>query len=49
MGVEDVAFAKRRGLKISEMAKSTWVYKRLLPNFCMYKDAKLEIGEATAL
>lgn len=29
MGVEDVAFARKRGLKISEMAKSTWVYKRL--------------------
>ena len=29
LGVEDVVFAKKRGLKISEMAKSTWVYKRL--------------------
>jgi IS5 family transposase len=28
-GVEDVAFSKKRGLKISEMAKSAWVYKRL--------------------
>jgi IS5 family transposase len=28
-GVKDVAFHKKRGLKIGEMAKSTWVYKRL--------------------
>ncbi len=29
LGVRDVAFAKKRGLAVSEMAKSTWVYKRL--------------------
>jgi len=29
MGVSDVAFHKKRGLKISEMVKSSWVYKRL--------------------
>lgn len=29
LGVRDVMFHKRRGLSISEMAKSTWVYKRL--------------------
>ena len=29
LGVCDVAFAKKRGLAVSEMAKSTWVYKRL--------------------
>ena len=29
LGVKDVAFAKKRGLKISDMAKSTWVYKTL--------------------
>jgi len=29
MGVEDVAFSKRRGLKVSAMVKSSWVYKRL--------------------
>jgi len=29
LGVSDVVFAKKRGLAISEMAKSTWVYKRL--------------------
>lgn len=29
LGVKDVAFSKRRGLKISDMAKSTWVYKKL--------------------
>ncbi len=29
LGVSDVAFAKKRGLGITEMAKSTWVYKRL--------------------
>jgi IS5 family transposase len=29
MGVSDVAFAKRRGIEVGEMAKSTWVYKRL--------------------
>ena len=28
-GVKDVVFHKKRGLDISEMAKSTWVYKRL--------------------
>ena len=28
-GVEDVAFAKRCGIAIDEMVKSTWVYKRL--------------------
>jgi len=29
LGVSDVAFAKKRGLAIGEMAKSTWVYKKL--------------------
>jgi IS5 family transposase len=29
MGVQDVAFSKRRGLAIGDMVKSTWVYKRL--------------------
>jgi IS5 family transposase len=29
MGVRDVTFRRKRGLKISDMAKSTWVYKRL--------------------
>jgi len=29
LGVRDVAFAKKRGLAVSDMAKSTWVYKRL--------------------
>lgn len=29
LGVKDVTFAKKCGLKISDMAKSTWVYKRL--------------------
>ncbi len=29
LGVEDVAFSKGRGLAISEMVKSTWVYRRL--------------------
>ncbi len=29
MGVKDVAFHGRRGLEITQMAKSTWVYKRL--------------------
>jgi len=29
MGVEDVSFSKRRGLKVSAMVKSSWVYKRL--------------------
>jgi transposase, IS5 family len=28
-GVEDVAFSKGRGLEISDMVKSSWVYKRL--------------------
>jgi IS5 family transposase len=29
LGVRDVAFSKRCGLEITEMVKSTWVYKRL--------------------
>jgi len=29
LGVEDVAFSKSRGLKIGEMVKESWVYKRL--------------------
>jgi transposase, IS5 family len=29
LGVEDVAFSKARGLSITEMVKSTWVYRRL--------------------
>jgi len=29
LGVKDVAFAKKRGLKVTEMVKSSWVYKRL--------------------
>jgi IS5 family transposase len=28
-GVQDVAFSKRRGLEVSAMVKSTWVYRRL--------------------
>lgn len=29
LGVEDVAFAKRRGIEITEMTKSMWVYRKL--------------------
>ena len=29
LGVEDVVFAKGRGMKVSDMAKSSWVYQRL--------------------
>lgn len=29
MGVADVAFHKKRGLKINDMVKSSWVYRRL--------------------
>jgi len=29
MGVDDVVFAKKRSLEISEMAKSAWVYRQL--------------------
>lgn len=29
LGVEDVAFSKRGGLSITEMVKSSWVYRRL--------------------
>jgi IS5 family transposase len=29
MGVSDVSFAKRRGLSVLEMVKSSWVYKKL--------------------
>jgi len=29
LGVEDAAFSKRRGLEISDMTKSVWVYRRL--------------------
>jgi IS5 family transposase len=28
-GVKDVAFHKKKGLKVADMAKSTWVYKQL--------------------
>ena len=28
-GVKDVMFSKKRGLKVADMAKSSWVYKRL--------------------
>ncbi|MCK6507886.1 transposase, partial [Myxococcota bacterium] len=28
-GVQDVCFSKRRGMAIADMAKSTWVYRRL--------------------
>jgi IS5 family transposase len=29
LGVSDIAFSKKRGLRIEDMVKSTWVYKRL--------------------
>lgn len=29
LGVQDVAFHKKRGLKVSDMARSEWVYKKL--------------------
>ena len=29
LGVQDVVFAKGRGMKVSDMAKSSWVYQRL--------------------
>lgn len=29
LGVEEVAFSKRRGLELNEMVSSSWVYKRL--------------------
>ena len=29
LGVEDIAFSKRCGLAITDMVKSSWVYKRL--------------------
>lgn len=29
LGVADVCFAKKRGLKIADMVKSTWVYRKL--------------------
>ena len=29
LGVEDVMFSKKRGLEVSDMTKSTWVYKKL--------------------
>jgi IS5 family transposase len=29
MGVADVCFQKKRGLKVSDMTRSSWVYKRL--------------------
>jgi IS5 family transposase len=29
LGVKDVAFSKRRGLEITEMVKSSWVYRQL--------------------
>jgi transposase, IS5 family len=29
MGVKDVAFHKKKGLKVEDMTKSTWVYRKL--------------------
>jgi len=29
LGIADVAFSKKRGLEVSEMTKSSWVYRRL--------------------
>lgn len=29
LGVQDVCFSKKRGLKVPEMVKSTWVYRKL--------------------
>jgi len=29
LGIKDIAFAKRKGISISEMVRSTWVYKKL--------------------
>lgn len=29
MGIKDVCFAKKRGIKVEEMCRSDWVYKRL--------------------
>ena len=29
LAVSDVCFQKKRGLKVSEMTRSSWVYKRL--------------------
>jgi IS5 family transposase len=29
LGVQDVAFSKKRGLEVSEMTRSTWVYRKL--------------------
>ena len=29
MGIKDIAFAKRKGISISEMVRSMWVYKKL--------------------
>ena len=29
MGVKDIAFNKKRGLKVKDMVKSDWVYKKL--------------------
>lgn len=29
LGVQDVAFSKRRGMKITDMVRSSWVYQRL--------------------
>jgi IS5 family transposase len=29
LGVQDVAFSKRRGLKVADMVRSAWVYRRL--------------------
>ena len=30
LDVSDVVFSKRRGMEIEDMARSTWVYKRLV-------------------
>jgi transposase, IS5 family len=29
LGIKDVAFHKKRGLKVEEITKSSWVYRKL--------------------
>jgi len=32
-GIKDVAFHKKRGLRIEEMVKSTWMYRQLTSSY----------------
>jgi IS5 family transposase len=42
-GVKDAAFARKRGLSVLDMAKSSWVYKKLKELPCRHRGGHLRI------